>query len=80
VNALDYLPIESGAYYVIDKGNVAFKRINKIKLESATWITRAKDNMKYKRQYSSSSDRSLGIICDQTIVLTGFYSLKDYPI
>lgn len=79
VNALDHLPVEAGAYYVMDKGYVDFKRLYKMNLETATWITRAKDNMKYKRLYSATTDRSIGIICDQTIVLLGFYSKKDYP-
>ena len=79
VNALDYLPIEAGAYYVMDKGYVDFKRLYKITLKSASWITRAKDNMKFKRLYSAITDRNAGVICDQTILLTGFYSKKDYP-
>lgn len=63
----------------MDKGYVDFKRLYIIAQESATWITRAKDNMKYKRLYSAATDRSTGVICDQTIVLLGFYSKKDYP-
>ena len=58
VNALDHLPIEAGAYYVMDKGYVDFKRLYRMNLESATWITRAKDNMKFKRLYSAATDRS----------------------
>ena len=79
VNALDHLPVEAGAYYVMDKGYVDFKRLYKISKEGATWITRAKDNMKFKRLYSAVTDRSTGVICDQTILLLGFYSKKDYP-
>ena len=79
VNALDHLPIEEGAYYVMDKGYVDFKRLYRMAVGAATWITRAKDNMKYKRLYSAPTDRSTGVICDQTIVLLGFYSRKDYP-
>lgn len=79
VNALDHLPVEAGAYYVMDKGYVDFKRLYRMTQESATWITRAKDNMKFKRLYSAVTDRSTGVICDQTIVLLGFYSKKDYP-
>jgi len=79
VNALDHLPVEAGAYYVMDKGYVDFKRLHKISKEGATWITRAKDNMKFKRLYSAATDRSTGVICDQTIALLGFYSKKDYP-
>ena len=79
VNALDHLPVEARAYYVMDKGYVDFKRLYRMTLESATWITRAKDNMKFKRLYSAVTDRSTGVICDQTIVLLGFYSKNDYP-
>lgn len=79
VNALDYLPVEAGAYYVMDKGYVDFKRLHRMATEAATWITRAKDNMKFKRLYSAVTDRTNGVICDQTIVLSGFYSKKDYP-
>ncbi len=79
VNALDHLPIEAGAYYVMDKGYVDFKRLHRLHNESATWITRSKDNMKFKRQYSAPTNRENGIICDQTIKLTGFYSTKKYP-
>ena len=63
----------------MDKGYVDFKRLYRMAVGSATWITRAKDNMKYKRLYSAPTDRSTGVICDQTIVLLGFYSRKDYP-
>ena len=79
VNELDHLPVEAGAYYVMDKGYVDFKRLHKISKEGATWISSAKDNMKFKRLYSAVTDSSTGVICDQTIVLLGFYSKKDYP-
>ena len=79
VNALDHLPVEAGAYYIMDKGYVDFKRLYRMATEAATWITRAKDNMKFKRLYSAVTNRSTGVICDQTIVLSGFYSKKDYP-
>ena len=31
------------------------------------------------RVYSAPTDRSTGIICDQTISLDGFYTRQDYP-
>jgi hypothetical protein len=42
-------------------------------------VTRAKPNLDAHRIYSTPTDRNLGIICDQTIALDGFYSQKDYP-
>jgi len=34
---------------------------------------------KLRRVYSAKTDRSAGIICDQTVALTGTISRKDYP-
>ncbi len=42
-------------------------------------MTRAKSNLKAMRRYSHPVNRSTGLICDQTIALTGFYSKADYP-
>jgi hypothetical protein len=79
VNALDELPIEAGAYYVMDKGYVDFKRLHSIHQASAFWITRAKDNFSYTRQYSAEVDKTTGIICDQTGILKSAIAIKKYP-
>lgn len=79
VNALDELPIEAGAYYVMDKGYVDFTRLYAIHQASAFWITRAKDNFSYARQYSAEVDKTIGIICDQTGILKSPIALKKYP-
>ncbi len=42
------------------------------------FVTRGKANLKAERRYSHPVDRSTGLICDQTIVLTGFYSHKGF--
>ncbi|BDD85803.1 hypothetical protein DPPLL_01680 [Desulfofustis limnaeus] len=79
VNALDILTLEVGAYYVMDRGYLDFERLNKFNQVPAHFVTRAKSNTQYKRRYSHPIDKSTGLICDQTIVLTGFYARKDYP-
>jgi hypothetical protein len=79
VNALDLLTLEPGAFYVMDRGYVDFERLYAFTLVSAFFVTRAKSNIKYRRRYSRSVDRSTGLICDQTIVLTGAKSRKAYP-
>lgn len=45
----------------------------------AFFVTRTKSNTRFRRIYSAPVDRSTGIICDQTIELTGTLSHKDYP-
>lgn len=79
VNLLDVLITETGAFYVIDKGYIDFERLYKLNINSAYFVTRAKENLQFKRVYSHQIDKSSGLICDQSILLTGFYPSKNYP-
>ena len=79
VHALDLLTPEAGAIYVMDRGYVDFARLHRLHLAGAFFVTRAKSNLKSHRVYSAQTDRSAGILCDQTIALDGFYSKQDYP-
>jgi transposase len=79
VHALDLLTPEAGAIYVMDRGYVDFARLHRLHLAGAFFVTRAKSNLKAHRVYSSPTDRSTGILCDQMIALDGFYSKRDYP-
>ena len=79
VNVLDILVLEPGAIYVMDRGYLDFERLYVMHQTQAFFVTRAKSNTKFRRIYSAPVDRSTGIICDQTITLTGTNSRKDYP-
>lgn len=80
VNVLDDLPIESGAYYLLDRGYLDFARLYAIHQAQAFFVTRAKSNTQFKRRYSHPVDRTTtNVLCDQTGMLTVFYSSKDYP-
>jgi hypothetical protein len=79
VNALDLISLEPGAFYVMDRGYVDFKRLYTFTEMAAFFVTRAKTNIKFRRLYSHSVDRDTGLICDQTILLTGTASRKSYP-
>jgi transposase len=79
VHALDMILPEPGAIYVMDRGYLDFSRLYKLHLTGAFFVTRAKSNMDSSRLYSATSDRSAGIICDQTIRLDGFRSSESYP-
>ena len=83
---LDVLELEAGAIYVMDRGYRAapdrgldFTRLYQMQGAQAFFVTRAKSNTKLRRVYSAKVDRDTGIICDQTIALTGTISRKDYP-
>jgi hypothetical protein len=78
VNVLDELLPEPGAFYVMDRGYLDFERLHRLHLAGAFFVTRAKSNLKAKRRYSRPVDRSTGLICDQTITLTVYYSKVGY--
>jgi hypothetical protein len=79
VNVLDILPIEAGAFYIMDRGYLDFARLFKLHQSGAFFVTRAKRGMNARRVYSSATDRATGVICDQRIALNGFYVRRDYP-
>jgi len=80
VNVLDALIIEPDAYYLLDRGYLDFARLFAIHQAQAFFVTRAKGNTQFKRRYSHWVDRiSTNVLCDQTGVLTVYYSSKDYP-
>lgn len=79
VNILDLLILEPGAFYIMDRAYLDFERLYHMHLCSTFFVIREKHNFKYRRQYSRKVDKSLGFKCDQTIMLTGFYTSKKYP-
>jgi len=76
VNILDQLIPEAGAFYVMDRGYIDFLRLHQA---GSFFVTRAKRNMDAQRRYSHPVDRATGVIFDQTLVLQGYQSAKDYP-
>ena len=79
VNTLDMIPLEPGAFYVMDRGYLDFERLYPFHHGGAFFVIRAKTNLKCRRVYSSPTDRSTGIICDQSVLLTSARSAKVYP-
>ncbi len=79
INALDLLVVQPGAYYVMDRGYLSFKRLYRIHCHYATFVTRPKADFVFRRLYSRPVDKSIGIRCDQIIRPVSFYPAKDYP-
>jgi len=79
VNVLDVLVAEAGAFYVMDRAYVDFERLFSLSQAGAFFVTRAKSNFDARRLYSAPTDRSSGLICDQTIALNGPLSRRRYP-
>ena len=79
VNVLDILVPEPGAFYIMDRGYVDFERLFLLHTVGAFFIIRAKSNTRYERRYSHPADKTTGVRCDQTVVLTGAKGRKHYP-
>ena len=78
VNVLDQLLPEPGAFYIMDRGFLDFERLYRFHEAGSFFVTRGKSNLKVQRRYSHPVDRKTGVICDQTVVLTGFYSHQGF--
>jgi len=79
VNVLDHLVPLPGAYYVMDRGYLDFRRLFQLHQAKAFFVTRAKRNFTFQRRYSHEVDKTTGVQCDQTVMLKTFYSLQKYP-
>jgi hypothetical protein len=80
VKVLDLIAFEAGSFYVMDRGYIDFSRLYGMHLAQAFFVTRAKSNLQYRRVYSHPVDKATGLRCDQTIILTGQKSARDYPV
>jgi transposase len=79
VNVMDKITYEQGSFYIFDRGYLDFERLYFIQQSKSFFVIRAKNNLKFKRMYSSAVDKTKGVCCDQTGYLKGFYSLQGYP-
>jgi len=78
INVLDELITEPGAFYVMDRGYIDFQRLGRLNEAGSFFVTRAKSNLKVQRRYSHKVDKSTGLLCDQTVMLTVFYSRQGF--
>src|SRR2546422_8387394 len=78
VNILDQLLPEPGAFYIMDRGFLDFERLYRFHEAGSFFVTRGKSNLQVQRRYSHPVDRKTGLICDQRVVLTGFYSHQGF--
>lgn len=79
VNILDLIPYEAGSFYIVDRGYIDYHRLYSIHSKGSFFVTRAKDNLRFKRMYSNKVDKSSGVQSDQIGKLEVYYSKKDYP-
>lgn len=80
VKALDELVPEPGAFYMMDRGYVDFRRLHRFTQSLAFFVIRAKRNLDYGRRSRRKVDKSTGLRSDQTIVLQGPKTSLEYPV
>ena len=76
---LDELTPEPGAFYIMDRGYIDFARLHRLNRQAAFFVVRGHVNFRFRRLYSHPIDKQTGLICDQTIVITGRRSATHYP-
>lgn len=79
VRLLDDLPLEPGAFYVMDRGYVDFRRLYRFALAAAFFVTRTKKGVKLSRVESRPVDRTTGLRSDHIVWLTTSQSVAHYP-
>ena len=78
MNTLDIVPLEAGAFYIMDRGYLDFECLYTISQACAFFVIRAESNLKCRRVYSQPVDKATGLVCDKSVLLAGFYQFKDY--
>jgi len=76
---MDQLVFEAGAFYLLDRGYLDFRRLHNVSVAAAYFVTRAKSNFIFNRLHSLDVVRSTGVLSDQIVSLRGFYSHQAYP-
>ena len=78
VRILDDLPLEPGAFYVMDRGYVDFERLYRFTLAAAFFVTRTKTGVQLSRLESRPVDRTTGLRSDHIVWLTTPKSVGHY--
>ena len=79
MKALDWIPLEPGGFYIMDRAYTDFGRLYRIHQHSAFFVTRARANIQIKRVYSRKVDKLIGVKSDQIVKLTCYYPSRRYP-
>jgi len=79
VNSLDELPLEAGAYHVMDRGDIDFARLYRFPREQAFFVVRGKDHLDFRVTESRAVDQATGLRADQTVRRCGSRTRRRYP-
>jgi transposase len=79
VNVLDDIPMEPGAFYMIDRGYTDFERLHTFTMNMSFFVIPAKSNLQYRTCAYRHVDKTTGLRSDHTILLEGYYTVRSYP-
>lgn len=79
VKAAPKVPIERDGIYIVDRAYIDFAWLWSVHQSGAFFVTRLKKSIKWNRVLSHPVDKSLGLRCDQEIVLTSKRLVVLYP-
>ena len=79
VRVLDELLLEPGAFYVMDRGYVDFKRLYAFVVACAFFVTRSKRGIQFSRLESRPVDYSTGVRYDHIVRLRNADTRQHYP-
>jgi len=74
-----FLPVSLDSIITIDKAYVDFQWLYSLKRQGIYFVTRAKENMNYRVVGQQEVNSSKGLLADEEIMLTGFYTGQKYP-
>jgi hypothetical protein len=78
INVFDWIDLEPGACYMMDRGYLDFARLYRVEQARAFFVIRAKHNLDFVRHHSQAVTE-LGVRSDQHGRLGGYQSALDYP-
>jgi IS4 transposase len=75
---LDQIPLQKGAFYVLDRGYMDFRRLARLQAAGAFFVVRSKCHVRVRLLDARCVDKSLGLRCDQLVKLTTSWSRRRY--
>ena len=79
VKMLDQVPLQSGAFYVMDRGYLDFARLACLHTGGVFFVVRSKCHVRFRVLASRAVDKTTGLRCDQTVRLTSSWSRRVFP-
>jgi hypothetical protein len=67
---LEHIPLEKGAFYVLDRGYLDFPALAGLHAAGAFFVVRSKCHLSFRVVASRPVDKGTGLRCDQTIILS----------